>query len=80
MEPIVIAIAKALEGVEYDPEFGAECPWCGERLKVTRTMPRLKNRIRYHRCENLSCPLHVLADLPGIAIKSTEPPRQAARP
>jgi hypothetical protein len=79
MEPIIIAIAKALEGVEYDTRHGAACPWCGEKLKITHTMPWRVSRVRYHRCDNHGCPLHLLADLPGLAIKSIQPPPPARK-
>ena len=57
---LAIAIDKARNGVEYNVKAGSRCPFCGERVKVTHTMPWLGNsRKRYHKCFNISCPLHV---------------------
>ncbi len=50
------AISHAKNGVNYNTKNGAECPACGQRLRVTHTMPWLGNsRKRYHKCKNPSC-------------------------
>ncbi len=64
MDKAVILIAKALDaarnGVEYDIKDGAPCPFCGQKIRVTHTLPWLGNaRKRYHKCSNIHCPMHV---------------------
>ena len=66
---IAEAKARASAGVDYSPRYGAVCPWCGERAKITKTTPWEDNiRLRYHRCLNERCVLKSL----NIYIKSVE--------
>lgn len=62
--PHLIAILSAIEtarrGLDYHRRTGAACPWCGARCLVENTLPiEGATRIRYHRCANPACPLHV---------------------
>lgn len=71
--PTVAQIAKAKQaaesGVDYSPQHGARCPWCGSRSKIIKTLPWEANiRLRYHRCRKSGC---VVASM-GITIKSIE--------
>lgn len=66
-----IAAAKrtAENGVDYSPKYGALCPWCGNKTKITRTAPWDENvRVRYHRCHHPGC---VIAKL-QISVKSIQ--------
>jgi len=63
--PSMAAIVKAKElaaaGVDFSPQFGALCPWCGKKSRIFKTMPWEESiRVRYHRCEQKGC---VLASL-----------------
>ena len=58
---LAVAIRDARDGVIYDAKDGAHCPLCGERVRVTHTMPWLdRSRKRYHKCFNITCALHVI--------------------
>lgn len=58
---LAIAVNKARDGVDYDAKYGAACPFCGERARVTHTLQWLdRSRKRYHKCHNIRCPLHVI--------------------
>ena len=74
MHALVIAIAKAKEGVPYHYRDGAACPMCGQKLKITCTKPWMRTRTRYHRCENPDCLMSVLSDVPGMGIRSIQEP------
>ena len=66
---IAEAKEKASSGVDYSPRYGAICPWCGKRAKITRTTPWEDSiRLRYHRCLNTKCILNAM----NISIKSLE--------
>jgi hypothetical protein len=66
---IVLARRDAAGGIDYTAKSGAPCPYCGERSRSYRTLPwEDTTRIRYHRCENLKCPLATMK----ITIKSIE--------
>lgn len=55
---IMDAIQKARDGVGFDARDGAMCPFCGQKTKITHTLPWMDNyRMRYHRCDNLDCVL-----------------------
>lgn len=57
---MALSIQQAEAGIDYDTKAGAVCPWCGERLRVVDTRPWCGNsRIRYQRCVNPRCPMHV---------------------
>ena len=57
---VATAIKKARDGVDYDIQDGAICPFCGERAPVWRTMQWIGNiRLRYHKCKNPDCALCV---------------------
>lgn len=69
MASLAEAKRRASAGVDYSSRFGALCPWCGQKTKITRTTPWEENvRIIYHRCENRCCVLTVM----NISIKSIE--------
>ncbi len=69
VKKLVIAKGAAASGVDFSPRSGAVCPWCGQKAKGYRTLPwEDMTRIRYHRCENLACPLCKM----GVTIKSIE--------
>lgn len=66
---LVVARQSATAGVDFSAKHGARCPWCGVRAKIVATRPWYEStRIRYHRCENRSCPLCTMA----VGIKSIE--------
>ncbi len=66
---IAEAKEKASAGVDYSPRYGASCPWCGKRAKITNTTPWEDSiRLRYHRCQNTKCVLNIM----NISIKSIE--------
>lgn len=66
---IIAAKAQAESGVDYSSRIGAPCPLCRKKTKIYRTLPWEENtRIRYHRCENGTCPLASLR----VTIKSIE--------
>lgn len=73
MRNVIAITAKAGQGVDYSPRFGALCPYCGDRAKVTTTRPWEGSvRVRYHRCMNKdTC---VVAGM-DINIKSIEEDR-----
>jgi len=69
MAKVVAARDEAAAGVDYSPRAGAACPLCGTKARIYSTMPWEDNtRIRYHRCENGSCPMSSLR----VSIKSIE--------
>jgi hypothetical protein len=58
---IADAVLQAQEGVLYDDDQGAECPYCKDKVRVSVTRPwRDSQRIRYHRCDNPECVLAYL--------------------
>lgn len=58
---LAVAIDTARNGVEYNVKDGALCPFCGQRVRVQTTKQWLgSSRLRYHKCENVQCPLHVI--------------------
>lgn len=58
---IAEAIKKARDGVQFDVKGGADCPFCGARLKIHVTRPWMGlRRQRYHRCDNPDCALCVI--------------------
>lgn len=66
---IVLARGDAAAGIDYTSRKGAPCPYCGARSRSYRTLPwEDTTRIRYHRCENVKCPLATMK----ITIKSIE--------
>lgn len=66
---VIKAVETASAGVDYSPQKGALCPWCGRRAKIYKTLPWESDiRIRYHRCQNNGC---VLASMKQ-SIKSIE--------
>ncbi|MCE1273869.1 MAG: hypothetical protein LWW75_05000 [Chlorobiales bacterium] len=66
---IVMAKAAAERGVDYSARDGAKCPFCGTKTKIYRSMPWEESfRVRYHRCEQGSCPLSALR----VTIKSVQ--------
>ena len=66
---IVLSRRKASDGIDYTARHGAPCPYCGIRSRSYRTLPwEDTTRIRYHKCENPTCPLATL----NITIKSIE--------
>jgi len=66
---LALSIREAETGVDYHAKGGARCPWCGERLRVTHTLPWDGNlRLRYHKCINPKCPLSVM----DKTVKSTQ--------
>jgi hypothetical protein len=57
---LVTAIESGRTGITYTQRHGAVCPWCKTRARVEHTGPiEGRTRIRYHRCSNPACPLHV---------------------
>ena len=65
MDRAIMMLAKAVknakDGVTYDVKSGAACPYCGQKTKVQTTKPWMGDcRIRYHKCENTRCALHVV--------------------
>ena len=69
---IVLAKQQAADGVDYSPRYGALCPWCGKKARITATRPWDEStRIRYHRCESSECVLSALR----VNIKSVEADR-----
>ncbi len=69
MTVLAQAQMAAMSGVTYTPRYGACCPWCGRRTKISTTLPWDGDvRIRYHYCKNKRCPLAVMR----ISIKSVE--------
>lgn len=69
MLKVIAARDEAAKGVDFSPRAGALCPLCGEKSKIYSTLPWEDNtRIRYHRCENGSCPMSSLK----VSIKSIE--------
>lgn len=66
---LVLARKTAAAGVDFSSRHGARCPWCHARTRIVVTKPwEDTTRIRYHRCENLECPLCTMA----VGIKSIE--------
>lgn len=69
VKKIVMIKEQASAGVDYSPRLGARCPWCGHRSRIVSTRPWEDNtRIRYHKCENVKCPIHTMR----VSIKSIE--------
>ena len=57
---LITAIESGRTGITFTQRHGAACPWCGMRACVVNTRPiEGVTRIRYHRCSNPTCPLHV---------------------
>ncbi len=68
-DEVVEAIQAAESGVDYSPKYGALCPCCGKKTRVTHTKAWAgQSRIRYHRCDNGTCHLHTKEQ----SIKSVE--------
>lgn len=66
---IAAAKREAENGVDYSPKYGALCPWCNKKAKITRTAPWDENmRVRYHRCHEHGC---VIAKM-EISVKSIQ--------
>ncbi len=66
---LIVAVAKAREGVVYSPKKGALCPMCGKRCPVVSS-PRWVNKIkvRYHQCKNKKCVLSTTK----VSVKSVQ--------
>lgn len=66
---LTLARQTAAAGVDYSRRSGAACPWCGDRARITHTLPwEDATRIRYHRCDNGDCPISTMQ----VGIKSIE--------
>lgn len=53
---LAAALVLAEHGVAYSPRYGALCPLCGARMKVTVTKKwHGASRVRWHRCRAEGC-------------------------
>lgn len=54
-------LRQAEEGVNFDPVFGARCPWCNERLQVEDSKAWVgRSKTRYQKCVNEKCPMFII--------------------